>query len=141
MAAVEPVTWHLALPVFTFAIAYIGEYQLIMRSSLTGVMKDDFVLTARAKGLSDNAVLWKHTVPNAMLPTVTLVMMNLGFIMSGAILTETVFNWPGLGLLSYTSMQNTRLPGDAGGLPARRRRRDRRPTCSPTSCSTTSTRG
>jgi peptide/nickel transport system permease protein len=101
---------HLALPVFTFSIAYIGEYQLIMRSSLTGVMNDDFVLTARAKGLSDNAVLWKHTVPNAMLPTVTLVMMNLGFIMSGAILTETVFSWPGLGLLSYTSMQSLDYP-------------------------------
>ena len=101
---------HLALPVFTFSIAYIGEYQLIMRSSLTGVMNDDFVLTARAKGLSDNAVLWKHTVPNAMLPTVTLVMMNLGFIMSGAILTESVFNWPGLGLLSYTSMEKIDYP-------------------------------
>jgi len=101
---------HLALPVFTFSIAYIGEYQLIMRSSLTGVMNDDFVLTARAKGLSDNAVLWKHTVPNAMLPTITLVMMNLGFIMSGAILTETVFSWPGLGLLSYTSMQSLDYP-------------------------------
>jgi len=110
LALVKSVAWHITLPVFTFAIEYIGEYQLIMRSSLTGVVKEDFVLTARAKGLSDNAVLWKHTVPNAMLPTVTLVMMNLGFIMSGAILTETVFSWPGLGLLSYTSMQSLDYP-------------------------------
>ena len=101
---------HLILPAFCFGIAYVGEYHLIVRSSLTGVMKEDFVLTARAKGLSDNAVLWQHTVPNAMLPSVTLVMMNIGFVMTGAILTESVFNWPGLGLLSYTSMFNLDYP-------------------------------
>jgi peptide/nickel transport system permease protein len=102
--------WHLFLPAFTFAIAYVGEYHLIMRSSITGVMKEDFALTARAKGLSENAVLWRHVVPNAMLPTVTIVMMNLGFVMSGAILAESVFNWPGLGLLSYDSMQKRDYP-------------------------------
>ena len=101
---------HLFLPAFTFAITYVGEYQLIMRSSITGVMNEDFTLTARAKGLSDNKVLWKHVVPNAMLPTVTIVMMNIGFVMSGAILSETVFNWPGLGLLSYESMEKRDYP-------------------------------
>jgi peptide/nickel transport system permease protein len=101
---------HLFLPAFTFAIAYVGEYHLIMRSSITGVMKEDFALTARAKGLSENKVLWGHVVPNAMLPTVTIVMMNLGFVMSGAILAESVFNWPGLGLLSYESMLNRDYP-------------------------------
>ena len=55
-------------------------------------------------------MLWHHVVPNAMLPTVTLVMMNLGFVMSGAILTEAVFNWPGLGLLSYDSMMQRDYP-------------------------------
>ncbi len=101
---------HLFLPAFTFAIAYVGEYHLIMRSSITGVMKEDFALTARAKGLNENAVLWRHVVPNAMLPTVTIVMMNLGFVMSGAILAESVFNWPGLGLLSYESMAKRDYP-------------------------------
>ncbi|HMK93513.1 MAG TPA: ABC transporter permease [Thermoleophilia bacterium] len=101
---------HLFLPAFTFAIAYVGEYHLIMRSSITGVMKEDFALTARAKGLSENKVLWGHVVPNAMLPTVTIVMMNLGFVMSGAILAESVFNWPGLGLLSYEAMQKRDYP-------------------------------
>ena len=101
---------HLFLPAFTFAITYMGEYHLIVRSSLTGVMTEDYVLTARAKGLSDSNVLWKHVVPNAMLPTVTLVMMNIGFVMSGAILTEAVFNWPGLGLLSYDSMVQRDYP-------------------------------
>jgi peptide/nickel transport system permease protein len=104
------VLYHMILPVGTFAIAYVGEYHLIMRSSLTGVMKEDYVLTARAKGLSENRVLWGHVVPNAMLPTVTIVMMNLGFVMSGTILTESVFNWPGLGLLAYESMLNRDYP-------------------------------
>ena len=110
LLAFESLLRHLFLPAFTFAIAYVGEYQLIMRSSITGVMKEDFALTARAKGLSENAVLWRHVVPNAMLPTVTIVMMNLGFVMSGAILSEAVFNWPGLGLLSYDSMHNRDYP-------------------------------
>jgi peptide/nickel transport system permease protein len=101
---------HLFLPAFTFAITYMGEYHLIVRSSLTGVMKEDYVLTARAKGLSDSNVLWRHVAPNAMLPTVTLIMMNIGFVLSGAILTEAVFNWPGLGLLSYDSMVQRDYP-------------------------------
>ena len=101
---------HLFLPAFTFAITYMGEYHLIVRSSLTGVMKEDYVLTARAKGLSDSNVLWRHVAPNAMLPTVTLIMMNIGFVLSGAILTEAVFNWPGLGLLSYDSMTHRDYP-------------------------------
>src|SRR5450759_5048528 len=101
---------HRFLPAFVFAITYAAEYELIMRSSITGVMKEDFTLTARAIGLSENAVLWRHVVPNALLPTVTIVMMNLGFVMSGAILAETVFNWPGLGLLAYDSMQKRDYP-------------------------------
>jgi len=96
--------YHITLPVLVFALGYYGEYHLIMRSSLTGVMKEDYVLTAHAKGLPGSGVLWRHVVPNALLPTVNLVMMNLGFIVSGAILIETVFNWPGLGLLSFESM-------------------------------------
>ena len=110
LASFTALIHHMALPVFTFAIAWVGEYHLIMRSSITGVMKEDFALTARAKGLSENKVLWRHVVPNAMLPTVTIVMMNIGFVLSGAILTETVFNWPGLGLLAYESMTKRDYP-------------------------------
>ena len=102
--------YHLFLPALVFAITYAAEYQLIMRSSITSVMKEDFVLTARAKGISDRRVLWGHVTPNAMLPSITLVMMNFGFVLSGAILVETVFNWPGLGLLSYTSMLQRDYP-------------------------------
>ena len=110
LAALQSLLKHLFLPVLTFAVAYVGEYHLIMRSSLTGVMKEDYVLTARAKGLSDNRVLWRHVVPNAMLPTVTLVMMHLGFVMTGAIVLESVFNWPGVGLLAYESMVKRDYP-------------------------------
>ncbi len=115
---------HLVLPALTFGLVYIGQYHLIMRSSVTGVMKEDFVLTGRAKGLSSLRVLRRHIVPNAMLPTFTLIMMNFGFIMSGAILTETVFNWPGLGLLAYEAMIERDYPGHAGRLPGDVGRRD-----------------
>lgn len=101
---------HLLLPAFVLGITYAGEYELIMRSSLTAVMNEDFVLTARAKGNSDFRVLWRHVVPNATLPAVTLVMMNFGFVLSGAILVETVFNWPGLGLLAVNSMEARDYP-------------------------------
>ena len=107
---IQSITSHLVLPALTFALVYIGQYQIIMRTSVSSVMNEDFVLTARAKGLSSGQVLWKHAVPNALLPTVTVIMMNLGFVMSGAILTETVFNWPGIGLLSYESMLNLDYP-------------------------------
>jgi peptide/nickel transport system permease protein len=101
---------HLFLPALTFALVYIGQYHLIMRASVLGVVNEDFVLTARAKGLSSHNVLWRHVVPNALLPTVTVIMMNIGFIVTGAILTETVFNWPGIGLLSYDSLMNLDYP-------------------------------
>ncbi len=106
----EDILHHLVLPALTFALVYVGQYHLIMRTSLTGVSNEDFVLTARAKGLPDMRVLWHHVVPNALLPTSTVIMMNLGFIMSGAILTETVFNWPGIGLLSYQSLMSLDFP-------------------------------
>ena len=110
LSTAQTLLYHITLPVLMFAVGYYGEYHLIMRSSLTGVMNEDYVLTARAKGLREDSVLWQHVVPNALLPTVTLVMMNLGFIVSGAILVETVFNWPGIGLLSYEAMAERDYP-------------------------------
>jgi len=82
---------HLILPGLTLTLAYLGEYALIMRSSLLDVMGEDYVTTARAKGLREALVLRKHVVPNALLPTVTLTALNLGFVVSGAITVETVF--------------------------------------------------
>ena len=92
---------HLFLPALTLVLALLGEYALIMRSSIIEAMNEDYVTTARAKGLREALVLRKHVVPNALLPFVTLAALNLGFIVSGTIAVETVFSWPGLGQLTW----------------------------------------
>lgn len=101
---------HMFLPALTLTIALIGEYALIMRSSLLDVMGEDYINTARAKGLREALVLRKHAVPNALLPTVSLVALNLGFVVSGAITIETVFSWPGLGYLSFQALDAPDYP-------------------------------
>ncbi|HNE88826.1 MAG: ABC transporter permease [Candidatus Nanopelagicales bacterium] len=99
------VAWHMVLPVTTLTLVYLAEYALVMRSSLVDEMDEDYLTTARAKGLMDRLVRRRHAVPNALLPTVTLIFLNLGFTVSGAITVETVFSWPGLGLLSYEALR------------------------------------
>jgi peptide/nickel transport system permease protein len=101
---------HLFLPWVTLTVAYLGEYALIMRSSILDVMGEDFVTTARAKGLREKQVLWRHTVPNALLPTMTLTFLSLGFIFAGAITVEYVFSWPGLGLLTVEAINDKDFP-------------------------------
>jgi peptide/nickel transport system permease protein len=96
--------WHLALPVTTLTLAYLADYALIMRSSLLDELGQDYLLTARAKGLRDLQVRRRHAVPNALLPTTTLVAINLGFVVSGAITIETIFSIPGLGLLATEAL-------------------------------------
>ena len=96
--------WHLTLPVITLTLAYLAEYSLIMRSSLLDEMGEDYLVTARAKGLRDVEVRRRHAVPNALLPTTTLAALNIGFVVSGAITIETIFSIPGLGLLSYEAL-------------------------------------
>jgi peptide/nickel transport system permease protein len=96
---------HLALPGLTLTLAYLAEYALVMRASVLEEVGQDYLTTARAKGLMDRLVRRRHAVPNALLPTVTLVFMNFGFVLSGAITVETVFSWPGLGLLTYEAIR------------------------------------
>jgi peptide/nickel transport system permease protein len=96
---------HMALPFFVLTVAYLGEYAIIMRNSLIDVMSDDYVQTARAKGVREKKVLWRHVVPNALLPTWTLTMLSLGFIFGGAITIEYVFSWPGLGWLTVQAIE------------------------------------
>lgn len=88
---------HMFLPTLTYTIVYMGEYTLIMRSSLLDVLSEDYILTAKAKGLSAFQVLRDHAMKNAMLPLVTVIAINLGFTVAGAIQIESVFSWPGLG--------------------------------------------
>lgn len=108
--AVTDVLNHMFLPTLTLTIAFLGEYALIMRSALLDVMGEDYLTTARAKGLRDKKVLWRHAVPNAMLPVITLVVLNLGFVVSGAITIETVFTWPGLGLKTFQAINAKDFP-------------------------------
>ena len=109
-AHVADVLNHLALPWFVLVVAYMGEYSLIMRNSLIDVMNDDFVMTARAKGVREEQILWRHVVPNAFLPTFTLVLLSLGFIFGGAITVEYVFSYPGLGLLTVQAIDSKDFP-------------------------------
>ncbi len=101
---------HLVLPTLTLTILYLGEYMLIMRSSVLEVLSEDYILTAKAKGLSDWQVLHGHALKNAMLPLVTLIAINLGFTVSGAIYVETVFSYDGLGKLFQTALVKQDFP-------------------------------
>jgi peptide/nickel transport system permease protein len=102
--------WHLFLPALTLTLAYLAEYALVMRSSLVDELRQDYLTTARAKGMMEKLVRRRHAVPNALLPTITLVFLNIGFVVSGAITVETVYSWPGLGLLSYQAIRGPDIP-------------------------------
>jgi peptide/nickel transport system permease protein len=95
---------HLTLPVVTLTLAYLADYALIMRSSLLDELGEDYLMTARAKGLRDVQVRNRHAVRNALLPTTTVVALSLGFVVTGAITIETVFSIPGLGLLATEAL-------------------------------------
>lgn len=101
---------HLVLPCLTLVAALYGQYLLIMRSSLIEESHADYLLTARAKGLRDDIVRRRHAVPNALLPTVTLIFLNVGMVVNGAVTVEAVYSWPGLGQLMYKALQVPDLP-------------------------------
>lgn len=104
LAGILDTAHHLALPVLTLTLAYLADYALIMRSSLLDELGSDYLTTARAKGLRDVQVRDRHAVPNALLPTTTVVALNFGFVVAGAITIETVFSIPGLGLLATEAL-------------------------------------
>ena len=95
---------HTVLPATALGVVYLAEYSLIMRASMIDERGQDYLTTARAKGLMDHAVRRRHAVPNASLPTITLVFLFIGFIIGGAITVETVFSYPGLGLLTFEAV-------------------------------------
>jgi peptide/nickel transport system permease protein len=101
---------HMVLPTLTYTIIFMGEYMLIMRSSLLDVLSEDYILTAKAKGLNTFQILKDHALKNAMLPLVTVIALNLGFTMAGAIQIETVFSWPGLGGAIYEGVVRRDYP-------------------------------
>jgi peptide/nickel transport system permease protein len=109
-AHVLDVAEHLVLPCLTLTLGYLGEFAIIMRSSLLEVMGEEFVQTARAKGVRDRDVRRRHAVPNALLPTFTLAFYSVGFILGGAVIIEEVYSWPGLGQLTYAAIEGNDYP-------------------------------
>jgi peptide/nickel transport system permease protein len=101
---------HDALPVITLALSLLAQWVLIMRSSLSEVLQEDYIVTARAIGLTRARLLRRHAVPNALLPVIALTAINLGFVVSGAIVIETLFSWPGIGDLTYSAINNRDTP-------------------------------
>jgi peptide/nickel transport system permease protein len=104
------IAWHLTLPVTAMTITYLAQYSMVMRSSLLDEMGADYLTVARAKGLRDDQIRNRHAVPNALLPTMTLIFLNIGFIISGAVTVERIFSWPGLGQLSYDALKTPDFP-------------------------------
>lgn len=107
---IKDIGWHMLLPTLTYTIVYMGEYMLIMRSSLLDVLAEDYILTAKAKGLNTFQILKDHALKNAMLPLVTIIAINLGFTVAGAVQIEAVFSWPGLGGAIYESVIRRDFP-------------------------------
>jgi peptide/nickel transport system permease protein len=109
-AYVADVLSHAFLPIMTLTLAYVGEYVLVMRSSMVEVTHEEYLTTARAKGLPDRLVRKRHAVPNALLPITTLAFYSFGFILGGSVVIEAIFNWPGMGLLTYQAIDNQDYP-------------------------------
>jgi len=92
---------HLILPVTVLSLASIARYSRYLRSSLLEVLNQDYIRTAKAKGLATRIVVWKHAFKNAIIPLITLVMLDIPFLFSGALITEQVFAWPGMGRMYW----------------------------------------
>ena len=101
---------HVVLPALTLGLIGAGWYGRIMRSSLIDVLGQDFVRTARAKGLTRWRVLFRHALPNAILPVIAMVGIDIGLFMSGIVVVESVFGWPGVGQLTWQAIQRVDIP-------------------------------
>jgi ABC-type dipeptide/oligopeptide/nickel transport system permease component len=107
---------HLTLPAVTLGIAAAAVTARITRSSMLEVIRQDYVRTARAKGLQERTVVLGHALKNALLPVLTVVGVQFGFLLGGAVLTETVFSWPGIGLALYNAISVRDFPMVQGGV-------------------------
>jgi peptide/nickel transport system permease protein len=106
---------HLILPALTLGLISTGIVARLTRSAMLDALGNDYVRTARGKGLRERVVLWRHAFRNASLPVVTIIGAQVGFLLGGAVLTETVFAWPGIGLLMYQAIGTRDLPVIQGG--------------------------
>ncbi len=102
--------WHLALPATVYTLALLAPVVLLVRSSMLEVLRQDYILAARASGLSERTVIYKHGLRNALIPIVTYVGLYFGGLLAGAPVTETVFNWPGIGAQFVVSTTQLDFP-------------------------------
>ena len=114
----DPSTWevildrleHMILPSLTLGLVLYGEYALIVRSAMLETLGEDYILTARAKGLANWSIVRHHAFRNALLPIMTLIALSLGYVVAGAILVEAVFSYPGIGLVTYEAIFSRDYP-------------------------------
>ncbi len=106
---------HIILPAFVLGYASAASIARIMRASMLDILRQDFVRTAKAKGLSKNLVIYRHALKNALIPVVTIIGLSLGSLLSGAVLTETIFSWPGLGRYIVNALLVLDYPAVTGG--------------------------
>jgi peptide/nickel transport system permease protein len=103
-ARVLDIARRLVLPAITLTLFYLALYTRLMRASVLDQYAMDYVVTARAKGLTERQIAWRHVLRNAMLPVLTMAGVQVGALLGGAVVVETVFAWPGLGFLAYESL-------------------------------------
>jgi peptide/nickel transport system permease protein len=115
-SGVADVLWHLVLPAVTLGTASAAALARLTRSSVLEIIRQDYVRSARAKGLAERAVIARHVLKNAVNPIITVLGVQVGFLLGGAILTETVFSWPGLGSMMVRAIQARDYPLVQGGV-------------------------
>ena len=115
-SSVSDVLWHLVLPAVTLGTASAAALARLTRSSVLEIIRQDYVRSARAKGLAERAVIARHVLKNAINPIITVLGVQVGFLLGGAILTETVFSWPGLGSMMVRAIQARDYPLVQGGV-------------------------
>jgi peptide/nickel transport system permease protein len=101
---------HLVLPSLTLGLLGAGWYARMMRSSMLDVLHQDYIRTARAKGVARAGVVFRHALPNAILPIVAMIGIDIGLFMSGIVVVESVFSWPGIGQLAWQAIQRVDIP-------------------------------
>ncbi|PZF79782.1 ABC transporter permease [Jiangella anatolica] len=110
LAAYGSLLHHLALPLFSLVLVQLGPYALTLRTNMAEVLGEDYITSARSRGLTPRRVVWRHALRNAVLPALMLMGLQLGTLIGGAVLTETVFAYPGVGRLIFESVQQLDFP-------------------------------
>jgi len=102
--------WHMTGPMIVLTLSFIGSFFLLMRDSVLDIFTKDFMEAARAKGLSERRILYRHAMRNAMLPMISVIAVNMTYLISGATVTEQIFTWPGIGQLTIQAVVNADYP-------------------------------